>query len=129
MWSRKYLVLREDPLGTWKKVKDVFKFPKPHLYIGSFGYGLPWYWGGKYTIEPHRYDVDWKDKYGCPRVEFCPAINIIFFGRFQVYIEFGDTDYWEQLLWYLNYCGSDMSKAVSTWKPWNWRYIKYKAKI
>ena len=36
-----------------------------------------------------------------------------------------EYSYWEQMIWYVNYCGCDLKKAEETWyeKEWNKKYL------
>ena len=66
-------------------------------------------------------ELGWKDKFESPRYEWSPAFQIYFF-KWQLCIWWnspdGDNDqYYEQILWYLNYSDKDIKKAKETW-PW-----------
>ena len=81
--------------------------------------------GEKYTIQigyPIKLAIlklGWKEKYGSPRFEWSPSIQLYFFGlELSVFLvsPTSDTDnYWEMFLWYLYFCDSDLSKAEETW--------------
>jgi len=66
--------------------------------------------------------LGWKDKYETPRFEWPPAIYFYFF-YWQLIIFFGspiknkDDEYYEHILWYLNYSDKDLQKTIKTW-PW-----------
>jgi hypothetical protein len=61
--------------------------------------------------------LNWKDKYGTPRILLTPMLFIKWFnGHWS--IEFGSEDYWERKLWIDNYNNGDKIKAEQTW-PWN----------
>ena len=66
-----------------------------------------------------KYDLGWKDKFGSPRFEWSSSFQIYLFGlQFCIWwiAPGGDNDkYWEQVLWYLNYCDKDIVKAKETW--------------
>jgi hypothetical protein len=65
--------------------------------------------------------LGWKEKFGTPRFEYSPAIQLFFFGL-ELSLFFVETDkYWEQLLWTLKWCGGDTQKAKETW-GWRDRY-------
>ena len=65
--------------------------------------------------------LGWKDKYETPRYEWSPMFHVyFFFWQFCIFWESPNKDsdlYYEMLLWYKNYCSSDIDKARTTW-PW-----------
>jgi hypothetical protein len=81
------------------------------LFNKEFSYGWP--------IMIVKYDLGWKDKYETPRFEWSPSFQIWFF-KWQFCIWWiaptKDSDnYWEMVLWYLNYSNKDINKARDTW--------------
>ena len=105
------------PLGTYNKIKKYFKYPKGFFYFGKtvnvpLVFWIPW---NIISIS----DVMWKDKFGSPRFEESPYLLINLFGYSFGYIwKFNNEDeYWEQALWYLYYCDSNLEKAKKSW-PW-----------
>ena len=71
--------------------------------------------------------LGWKDKYGSPRFEWSPAFYIFFF-KWQFCIWWASPDgnndkYYEQILWWMNYCDKDLHKAE---KSWGWIDMKTK---
>ena len=66
----------------------------------------------------------WKDKYETPRFEYHPRIDIVLFKFHHIHIHLesprtlvnvDDDDYYEQMIWFLDYCNSDIKKAKETW--------------
>lgn len=99
-----------------KEIKGIFKFPIKYCYFGRLYYGTPY----KYINFPIGFkitELDWKDKFEIPRIEYAPTIHIRFF-KWQYVIFYGDDQYWEQVLWYLFYADKDIGKARETW-PWS----------
>lgn len=74
-----------------------------------------------YPIAYRKLTLGWKDKYGTPRFEWNAGFYLFFFGlQFVIFLEgcdssFYSDDYWEQILWFSNYCDYDIDKAKSTW--------------
>lgn len=75
------------------------------------------------------HDVYWKDKYDTPRFEDYPRISITLFNSITFLWYWGlddvfDNDnYWEQILWYLNYFkyyNSDKPNIFMAKKSWPW---------
>jgi len=147
-------------LGIDLKVFRIFKLPKIYVYIGKLRYGSPYFYPWYYCptiitrerrlfrclcgikMFGHQYFIGtpiifkclhlgWKDKYGTPRHEWNPALYLYFF-KFQICVWFGCEDYWEQILWFCNYCDCDIEKTISTWgwrdmqgkSTWNNIYLK-----
>lgn len=108
-----------NPLKTWWSARKIFNRPKISYYFGKWISGLPVYKGNiPYPIGIFSYDLLWKDKYDTPRYEYPPAINIVFFRKYQLLIWLEqDVKYWEQLLWYLYYSDKDIFEAKKSW-PW-----------
>ena len=84
-------------------------------YFRLFGFEISYGW----PIKTVRYDLGWKDKFNSPRFEWSPSFQIWFF-RWQFCVWWvspnGDEDeYWEMVLWYLNYSDKDINKAKETW--------------
>ena len=84
-------------------------------------------------------DLEWKDKWHTPRHEENPLISIGLFNKFFFSWEWkpskdlgDDTDYWEQVLWYLYYASYnkekkgydelDINKAKDKW-PWTYEGV------
>lgn len=64
-------------------------------------------------------ELGWKDKWDCPRFEWCPQFHIFFF-KWQFCIFWVSPDenhdrYWEMVLWYLYYSDKNIEKAEKTW--------------
>lgn len=118
-----------------EKSKDVFKKPVKK-----------WYWGfgiNKRVFKPYYNDcinpilyinswsLSWKPKYDyvCfednPQVWFC-LFKFFWFGYMlvsPVKEDFEDS-YWEQMIWYVNYCDCDLKKAEDTYYGnWNKEYL------
>ena len=125
-----------DDGNVIKKAKGVFKKPVKKWY---WGFGLkncafkPYGFG---SINPilyiNHWSMSWKPKYDyvCfednEQVWFC-LFNFFWFGY--IFVSPVDEDfeysYWEQMIWYVNYCGCDLKKAEETWyeKEWNKNYL------
>lgn len=119
-----------------KKAKGVFKKP---VKKWSWGFGLK-----NCTFKPYDSDcinpilyinhwsMSWKPKYDyvCfednEQVWFC-LFKFFWFGYRLVspVDEDFEYSYWEQMIWYVNYCGCDLKKAEETWyeKEWNKNYL------
>lgn len=72
-----------------------------------------------YPFSIHTIDLGWKDKYDSPRFEWTPSFQIYFF-KWQFCIHWlapvtNVDNYWEMVLWYLNYSNKDIKKAENTW--------------
>lgn len=120
-----------NPLKTISKVKNIFKKPKLNIYIGKVIQGFPL---SKYSLGKILTiwcnDIYWKDKYDSPRFEFPPQINIVFFRKWQIFLEWKspiqeyngfwciEDCYWEAMLWYLYYHKSpkEACELVSGWE-------------
>lgn len=103
-------------------------------YFKLFGYEISYGWPIMFCTT----GLGWKDKYDSPRFEWSPSFQIYFFKR-QFCIWWcapdGDNDkYYEQILWYLNYCNKDIFKAKETWhwvdgqthkSTWNDNYLEW----
>lgn len=83
-----------------------------NYYYITIGWPVYIYWHG----------LGWKDKYESPRYEWSPGFYIFFFKwQFCIFWNSFDNDndqYYEQILWYLEYAGKDIKKAKETW-PWS----------
>ncbi len=119
-----------------KKSKNVFKKPMKK-----------WYWGfgiNKRVFKPYHNDyinpilyinnwsLGWKPKYDYVCFEDNPQVWICLFKFFwfgyklvsPVKEDFEDS-YWEQMIWYVNYCDCDLKKAEDTWYGnWDKKYLK-----
>lgn len=120
-----------NPLKTIRKDKYYFKKPKLSIYIGKViqGFPLSKYSLGK-ILTVWCNDICWKDKYNSPRFEFTPQVNIVFFKKWQIFLEWKspvqeyngfwciEDCYWEAILWYLYYNKSpkEACKLVSGWE-------------
>jgi hypothetical protein len=79
-----------------------------------------------------RLELGWKEKYGTPRFEWSPSIQLYFFMfEFSMFLKIEER-YWEQLLWVKYFCDGDVNKGRESWKwvdwetkqsTWNDRYI------
>jgi hypothetical protein len=58
----------------------------------------------------------WKDKFGTPRCELPPRLEINWLGGSVLFI-IGEDEYWEKWLWIKYYNDGDKKKAKETW-PW-----------
>ena len=96
---------------------------------------LKWYTSKWFPIHVMSWDIGWKDKWNSPRYER-PGHFIIFFGRnyktcwqFSMVvtapktfcandctIEDNDDNYWESMLWYLNY-SDEYNKDIDVERP------------
>lgn len=76
-----------------------------------------------FPISIKNVELGWKDKWDSPRFEYSPQFHIYFFDLQFNYIYCVPKNtpcsdkYWEQILWYLNYCDKDIKKCKATW---NW---------
>ena len=119
-----------------KKSKNVFKKPVKK-----------WYWGfgiNKRVFKPfhndyinpvlyiNKWSLGWKPKYDYVCFEDNPQVWICLFKYFwfgyklasPVKEDFEDS-YWEQMIWYVNYCYCDLKKAEATWYgKWDKKYLK-----
>ena len=72
-------------------------------------------------------ELGWKDKFESPRYEWQPMFHIYFFNwQFVIFWNAPDGDndkYYEQILWYLNYCNKDLLKSET-----EWGWVDYKTK-
>ena len=113
-----------NPIRTVWKARKVFKFPRIKIYFGKYS-GWGYHEIDTFIFSLYSSDVLWKDKYDSPRLEYEPQISIVFFKYLQLYIRFVspipkdpiDDDYYEQMIWFLNYSDGDIKKAKETW-PW-----------
>lgn len=118
-----------------KKTNGVFKKPLKK-----------WFWGfgiQKRVFRPfsdnyihpilyiNKSSVNWKPKYDYVCFENNPQMWICLFKFFwfgyiivsPVKEDFEDS-YWEQMIWYVNYCDCDLKKAEETWYgEWNKEYL------
>lgn len=111
--------------------KELPKFNRCN-HLKLFGYNIIYGW----PISIVKYDLGWKDKFNSPRFEWCPSFQILFLKwQFCIWWISPDKDndtYWEQVLWYLNYSGRDINKAIKTWgwvnydtklSTWNYNFL------
>ena len=119
-----------------KKSKDVFKKPIKRWYWGFGIYKRPFGPHNSDYINPILYinswSLSWKPKYDyvCfeenPQVWFC-LFKTFWFGYklvSPVDEDFEDS-YWEQMIWYVNYCDCNLKKAEETYfGKWDKKYIK-----
>ena len=82
-----------------------------------FGYYIYYGWPIRFVVN----SLGWKDKYGSPRFEWCPAYHLYFFNwHICIWLSAPDDNndkYFEMVQWYRNYCNKDINKAKNTW-PW-----------
>jgi hypothetical protein len=100
---------------SWYKI---FKFLGKYFFIS---FGIP--------IHINKVDLSWKDKFGTPRFEHPPYLEIYFFKwryrvdyNVDVYTKSGldDSDrYWEMYLWWKYYSDENLEKARETWSWYN----------
>lgn len=122
----------ENPLKTYNKIKNYFKpltrstqFCK--VYLGS-GYPLLYQKYGK-ILDIRAYDVVWKDKWNDPRHEYNPCVNIVFFNKWKIFIQWSfkeydkgkledhSCEYWEAALSWLYY-KKDLYSSVKENTGW-----------
>lgn len=115
-------------------IKGVFLPLKRKYYIGKLKHRG--YIFGSFPIRIISRDLEWKDKYGTPRVELLPYFAIHFFNL-EVSITFeanvkSQEKYFEMAIWYVFYCDKDIDKARSEWRwlnavdsksSWNDNYL------
>jgi len=81
------------------------------LFNREISYGWP--------IKIVSYGLGWKDKFGSPRFEWSPSFQIYFFNwqfcMWWVSPTKDHNNYWEMVLWYLNYANQDIHEARETW--------------
>lgn len=118
------------------KSKGVFKRP---VKKWNWGFGI-----NKRVFHPYNDDyinpilyintrsIGWKPKYDYVCFEDNPQVWICLFKFFwfgyklvsPVKEDFEDS-YWEQMIWYVNYCDCDLKKAEATWYGnWDKKYLK-----
>lgn len=115
-------------------VKGVFLPLKRKYYIGRLKHRD--YIFGSFPIRIISRDLEWKDKYGTPRVEYLPYFAIQFFNlEFSITFEANvksQEKYFEMAIWYVFYCDKDIDKARSEWRwlnavdsksSWNDNYL------
>ena len=119
----KYIAINiTHPFRTLIKAKKLFKVPKLKFYFGKIKHFPVYYFRVGTLFSLGAIDVQWKDKYDTPRHEQNPIIYITFFNV-GILFEFtwgncyNDLDYWEQVIYTIYYCNSDVKKAKQTW-PW-----------
>lgn len=119
-----------------KKSKGIFKKPMKKWYCGFNINKRPFKPFNNDRINPILYiniwSLGWKPKYEyvCfednPQVWFC-LFKFFWFGYklvSPVKEDFEDS-YWEQMIWFVDYCDCDLEKAEDTWyeKVWNTKYL------
>ena len=125
----------EDDGNVVKKSKGVFKKP---VKKWQCGFGI-----NKREFKPYSNDsinpilyinnwsLSWKPKYDYVCFEDNPQVWICLFKFFwfgyklvsPVKEDFEDS-YWEQMIWYTNYCNCDLKKAEETWYGnWDKKYL------
>jgi hypothetical protein len=72
-----------------------------------------------FPISFRTVELGWKDKWNSPRFEWSPSFQIYFF-KWQFCVWWtapckDEDNYWEMILWYLNYADKDITKAEKTW--------------
>ena len=99
-------------------VKGVFLPLKRKYYIGRLKHRD--YIFGSFPIRIISRDLEWKDKYGIPRIEYLPYFAIQFFNlEFSITFEANvksQEKYFEMAIWYVFYCDKDIDKARSEWR-------------
>lgn len=118
-----------------KKSKGVFKSPVRKWYCG-FGIDKrpfkPYY---NDTVHPilyiNKWSLGWKQKYDFVYFEDNPQMWVCLFKFFwfgyklisPVDEEYEDS-YWEQMIWYADFCECNLYKAEKTWYgEWNKKYL------
>ena len=124
-----------NPFKTYNKIKKYFKPLKPKFYIGK---NLSSY---AKILDVECWDVCWKSKWGSPRHEFAPYLNIVLFNTWEFRITWSyindsgeneSMEYWEAVLNYL-YFNKTLHQAVEEatgWEHYNkstgtWEKKKY----
>lgn len=123
----------ENPFSTWWQARKYFKCPNTVLYFST----KPTYYRIGKFLDIKVMDVSWKDKWGSPRYEYRPKIEITLFRRITFGItcgvyykdEFGeevngDMEYWEYLLTWLYYKKKKTLKCYPCWVGMSWLYSK-----
>lgn len=114
------------PFKTYRKIRTAFKPCKWHWFVGKTDncHLPPWRREATARIlGVYGWDLGWKDKYDTPRYENPPFLHIILFRRWSIGLTLHfhgpdfitEDDYWEQALWYAEYSGCDIVKAVETY--------------
>lgn len=114
----------KNPLRTVWKARKVFKKPFWNIYIGPYHNGTYFHYKS-FLLSYTTQDILWKDKYDTPRFEYHPKIDIVLFKFYHIHIHLEsprtllnvDDDYFEQMIWFLEYCNGNLEKAKETW-PW-----------
>lgn len=115
----------KNPFRTVWKARKVFKRPFIYIYMGQWKKG-GYYYLDNFFIKISTHDVLWKDKYNSPRVEFLPEIDIVLFSFLHFYCRLEspkscdpkslyEEEYYEQMIWWLEYSDKDIQKAKDTW--------------
>lgn len=110
LFNKYFNIFIENPLKTWWKAKEYFKFPKIEIhkvgklihkkvhtefgdYVDDGLYWCPYVYTDKLKsiLNIFSSDVLWKDKYDSPRHERNPIIWILFFKRIGFCITFNVT--------------------------------------
>lgn len=109
----------ENPLKTYNKIKKYFKPLKVQIQFNCYKSSCA------KILEFNSFDVLWKDKYGTPRHEQNPRIDIVLFNYFHFRIDFtikdnsmSDMVYWEAALGWLYY-NLSLSEAVNEAVGWS----------
>lgn len=58
--------------------------------------------------------LDWKDKFGCPRVDSVPGYYFCI-GFWQINLVQGDDNDWEFYFWINKFNDGDLQAAIETW--------------
>lgn len=130
----------KNPFRTVWRARKVFKKPFWRIYIGPY-HGGTYFHFESFFLSYMTQDLLWKDKYETPRFEYHPRIDIVLFKFHHIHIHLesprtlvnvDDDDYYEQMIWFLDYCNSDIKKAKETWpykkysyEESTWPYKKY----
>lgn len=102
----------ENFILAFRKTK---RYTQRTQYFELFGYFIYYGWPIAFVVN----SLGWKDKFGTPRFEWCPAFHLYFFGlQLRIHWCAPDDDndkYFEMVQWYRNYCDKDINKAKDDW--------------
>lgn len=127
--------ITEDDGDIVKKSKGVFKKPVRKWYWGFGIHNRAFKPFNDDYINPilyiNKWSVCWKPKYDYVCFEDNAQMWVCFFKFFwfgyklvSPIDEDYEDGYWEQMIWYVNYCDCDLKKAEETWyEEWNKNYL------
>lgn len=125
----------DDDDDIIKKSKGVFKRPVKKWYWGLGVHKSVFHPFNDDYIHPilyiNKWSLSWKPKHDYVCFEDNAQVWVCFFKFFwfgyklvsPVKDSFEDS-YWEQMIWYVNYCDCDLKRAEKTWyEEWNKEYL------